>query len=774
MVVGARGGESWPRAAGEAAGSGLQSDSVAAPGGWGGEEAAGLNVEAHGAVGEALCASALPRPRAAGAQRRYDAGDASLALPPSMPSASRPVGASEGEVPSCSRKLLGSAAPSEEEKPSTLRLASFVLCVMGIWIQEPVMALVDISFVGRYPSAGGFPTAARPLAVRGLWEACASPLLLLRRLLPFNLLTGSSWSSGDYAAASEQSVELAAIGPATQVVDGSTFLLAFLAVATIHLHAQAYGGGRKIKAAQLLHYGMWISGLCGMVASLLLLAVGGVALRLLTASRSAAVLPFAARYVRARALSIPAALVSYCGKGALLVQHDTTSPLVASLLSSCVNLTGDIFLIGYCRWGVAGAAWACTAGHYASAWMLCRRLLPQIRRAASSSGRGRRGVAGVKRRATAGVGGAATAGEKGGSLLCAAVASSSLKRDCARVEGLDVIQAGPPVAAAVRAPPDRAIDSGGFSASSPPIAAAAAAAAAAAEGANAAAADAAALQCGASGLRPSATHSHASDLSTRSAQARRSRRRRRNGRKGPAAPVEGRPESEPVEGDGQPEDQGEEAEHGHEEGQQHGRQATGQERQHGLSQPDEEEEEEEEEDDDDDDEDEDDEDESDVGGLKEEPEGWAAHAKRALLTALGGSSSPSSAPESTSSSSPSNIGLSASRPSSSSSSPTSSQASWSSVLSPTRQPTVFCLLRRPTYRGVHLDRFLVFAAPCTTQLVGKISLFGLMTNYASLHGAQALAAHQVRVHTLQAGAYQRAKENAKIERPHGNTHATHM
>ncbi|CEM05823.1 unnamed protein product [Vitrella brassicaformis CCMP3155] len=206
--------------------------------------------------------------------------------------------------------------------PSFGELLLFMLNVMLIWIQDPLMSLIDTAAVGRVDA-----------------------------------------------------VQLAALGPATQVVDSSVYLFGFLGIATTNLYATTFAQQQYGRARRVISTSLWISSVVGVALMTALLAFTSPILSSFTSANAAAVLPAAQTYVRIRALSVPFALLMMCSKGALLALKDTRTPFLATLASSVTNLIGDFVGVFVLKRGIAGAAWATAVAQGLASIILASQLL---------------------------------------------------------------------------------------------------------------------------------------------------------------------------------------------------------------------------------------------------------------------------------------------------------------------------------------------------------------------------------------------------------------
>jgi len=208
-------------------------------------------------------------------------------------------------------------------QPTLKALFNFALPCLGLWISGPLLSLVDTAAVGL-------------TALPGM---------------------GAS--------------ELGALGPATTFIDGSTYLFAFLNVATTNLYASAMaknaGDEQKAKLATdaVVRTAAKIALICGFGIMSLLFWKGEYLLALYVGEGGKHILKPALEYVHIRALSMPTSLLAGVLQSALLGAKDSVTPLVAVLASTLVNVFGDGALVVGLKWGIGGAAIATTMAQWA-------------------------------------------------------------------------------------------------------------------------------------------------------------------------------------------------------------------------------------------------------------------------------------------------------------------------------------------------------------------------------------------------------------------------
>jgi len=246
-------------------------------------------------------------------------------------------------LPSVDEKILFSESNNEDsesdeeseeddgplEAPSVSSIIKFAVPAVGVWLCSPLLSLIDTSAVG--------------------------------------ILSGT--------------VQQAALNPATAVTEYAAFLIAFLYTGSTNLVAAArerdrvrIAKGSKSKAPKktikTLVGSVQLSWAVGAgLGTMLLLFAGRLVKLLMGQNADPAVFEVATRYVRIRALGMPAAAMIGTAQAACLGMQDVKSPLYVLLAAALVNLLGDLTLVGNSHpWvgGAAGAAWATTFSQYAA------------------------------------------------------------------------------------------------------------------------------------------------------------------------------------------------------------------------------------------------------------------------------------------------------------------------------------------------------------------------------------------------------------------------
>eukprot|EP00980_Cylindrotheca_fusiformis_P007817 scaffold1669_cov129-Cylindrotheca_fusiformis.AAC.28 len=220
----------------------------------------------------------------------------------------------------------GGGANIKKAPPALPTLATyrkFALPCLCLWVAQPLLSLIDTSFVG---------------------------------------LSGNSATSAQ---------QLAALGPATTFIDGSVYLFAFLNVATTNLYssARAQEGEGSDQAENVVRTASRIALRSGIGLFFFLLAFARPLLALYIgheAENTPGLLDSAEDYVKIRALSMPTSLLLGVVQAACLGAKDSVTPLIATLYSTVVNIIGDFLLVSQLGMGLRGAAIATTLAQWAA------------------------------------------------------------------------------------------------------------------------------------------------------------------------------------------------------------------------------------------------------------------------------------------------------------------------------------------------------------------------------------------------------------------------
>jgi len=178
------------------------------------------------------------------------------------------------------------------------------------------------------------------------------------------------------------SLQLAALGPNTAIFNFVFQVFAFLGIVTTNMIAtnlptapdltQEERRRRRKESSKLLSQALTLATLCGVVCCGLMQANPEALLRFMGASP--AMMPYAATYLRIRALASPAVMVMCVAQGACLGQQDAWTPLKIFLTAGAFNLVWDVYLIMHMGLGITGAAVATVTAQYVATGVFLRVL----------------------------------------------------------------------------------------------------------------------------------------------------------------------------------------------------------------------------------------------------------------------------------------------------------------------------------------------------------------------------------------------------------------
>lgn len=235
-------------------------------------------------------------------------------------------------APDTPEKKEESTTQDTIDAPSVKSISRFAIAALGVWLCSPILSLIDTSAVG--------------------------------------LLSGTA--------------QQAALNPAVSVTEYSALLIAFMYTATTNLIASAQehdrlNGGQK-KTADAFRTSLQLSTFVGTILGGAVLFSGGTLLRMIIGKNSSldpVIFASALKYVKIRALGMPAAAIIGSAQAACLGMKDTRSPLKVLVMAASINLLGDLVLVRSSNaWigGAAGAAWATVFSQYAALFMFMKWL----------------------------------------------------------------------------------------------------------------------------------------------------------------------------------------------------------------------------------------------------------------------------------------------------------------------------------------------------------------------------------------------------------------
>ena len=209
------------------------------------------------------------------------------------------------------------------DTPSVHKILKFAIPAIGVWLCGPLLSLIDTSSVG--------------------------------------ILSGT--------------IQQAALNPAVAVTDYAALLIAFLYTGTTNMVAAARETDRAVEGSprtmKTLVGALQLSTYVGAALGTILFAFARPLLRAIIGNDaiSPAVFAAAMKYVRIRALGMPAAAVIGSAQAACLGMQDIKSPLYVLAAAAIVNFCGDMLFVGSSHpliGGAAGAAWATVFSQYAA------------------------------------------------------------------------------------------------------------------------------------------------------------------------------------------------------------------------------------------------------------------------------------------------------------------------------------------------------------------------------------------------------------------------
>ena len=191
--------------------------------------------------------------------------------------------------------------------PSYRTLLVFIVTTTLIYISEPLLSLVDTTIVGRMQS--------------------------------------SSLQSSGGGVADSVVVQVAALGPATTLIDSLQYMTYFLAMATTSLVAKYLTLQDYYQLQQTTSQTLGIAGMFGLLITFLIYGAGYPIFRLMIGAGAANIaqqqqlIRYATRYCYIRGLVSPLAVMGLVAESNCLANMDTTTPTVAVIVASIAQPT---------------------------------------------------------------------------------------------------------------------------------------------------------------------------------------------------------------------------------------------------------------------------------------------------------------------------------------------------------------------------------------------------------------------------------------------------
>ena len=208
--------------------------------------------------------------------------------------------------------------------PSYKAILLFVSTTILIWLSEPLLSLVDTTVVGQQSNAV---------------------------------------------------MQMAALGPATMLIDSLVYLTYFLSIATTSTISKALAEKDTRKLQKTSSQIMGIATALGVLVTLIVYTVGKPLLTWMAGtSASPQLVALALEYSQIRCAVAPLSILGMVAQSICLACLDTRTPAIAVAVASVVNVVGDLYLVKVRGMGLAGAALATAAASVASTLVLLQQV----------------------------------------------------------------------------------------------------------------------------------------------------------------------------------------------------------------------------------------------------------------------------------------------------------------------------------------------------------------------------------------------------------------
>jgi Na+-driven multidrug efflux pump len=222
-------------------------------------------------------------------------------------------------------------------------LIIYISMTVIIWLSEPSLSLVDTTLVGKF--ASNLSSAAQPI-IKGI---------------------------------SPETIQLAALGPATMLCDNAFYSTYFLAMATTNQLAKASAQSDHSLQVKTTSHALGVGAVIGLFITIAIFAFGDSLLHKIIGTGGAMVngvdltkpiISYSWDYCKIRAIVAPLSIMGMIAQSVSLATLDTRTPAIAVLVAMIINVFGDIFLVARCGMGIRGAAIATAAASAASSMVL--------------------------------------------------------------------------------------------------------------------------------------------------------------------------------------------------------------------------------------------------------------------------------------------------------------------------------------------------------------------------------------------------------------------
>lgn len=231
--------------------------------------------------------------------------------------------------------------------PSYTKLIIFISTTIIIWLSEPLLSLVDTTVVGKF--ASGVTNNGVPL----------------------------------------ETLQLAALGPATMICDNAFYLVYFLAIAVTNQLASASGKTDSSSVqVETTSHSLAVASILGSLITFVIFAFGGVMLKFIIGDgglvngidMTSGLVSSAWSYAKIRGFLAPLTVMGMVAQAVCLATLDTKTPALAVLAASIINIAGDILLVAKFKMGLSGAAWATAAAGVGSSYILLAKTKKKVRK----------------------------------------------------------------------------------------------------------------------------------------------------------------------------------------------------------------------------------------------------------------------------------------------------------------------------------------------------------------------------------------------------------
>ncbi|MEW5309288.1 MAG: hypothetical protein WDW38_001184 [Sanguina aurantia] len=168
--------------------------------------------------------------------------------------------------------------------------------------------------------------------------------------------------------------QLSAISLGILTTSFCTFLFSFLVFLTTPEVAGAVSRKDYAEASRIASKGFWLAGGLGAVTALTVFFASDMIVRVMSPPEPEVAI-YAAGYMKVRSLGVFAALVQFVATGTFRGFKDTSTPLIAAVLSASTSLVLNLAFIKGLGLGVYGAGLATTMAQIVSCTFLCSRML---------------------------------------------------------------------------------------------------------------------------------------------------------------------------------------------------------------------------------------------------------------------------------------------------------------------------------------------------------------------------------------------------------------